>query len=611
MHLYVCCSAEQYPPSKGAASPPFCRIWSPHSLRELALVQLPSHQDVISAQFSCDGNVLLMLLADPQHSLAVYCQIHAVLRGRLLGDSKAHKSSALPVLHATHVLPCTRSMLNGLTVETFPQRPGQHASRLVRAGYRWASARPDSASQGGRGAGCDNGLRSSVRFATFGVGHLRLWSVNSERFSQPPSYRSLCIARSATDGSNSEGSEVTACAFLTSGDVIAALADRRLVLFRGLSPVRSVSLPACASRILMLQPLQRSLLLLVAQEGLVQLLPLSSLISLQTPQRALSGRLPDCTKQSQQEELDCSECTSLPYKASRFTGGTPYSRAGRLPKSQSLSTIPRKTVVHSHSASRLKRSAPPFATDALDAPARTPRSTYDDSVGNWSTNRSKPQSSHCPSGSNRFRARRQLSKASLVRSLSAGSRVSTRSSGRTIAAQPDRQQRSARQRPAKTPPKVGKANSFRELHPKRSLTTQEVATRRMRKADAEGAGTLWLPLHSSQVTALHWSDPVLLLCTRTQIMAVDASHLSGNAAVVLQERPLGNLDVTAFLPLPCPQANVKCIHTASNHCDKKVDLPYEAAEGSSGVIVAGGRCCVGGELRLWELCSREQSSTAS
>lgn len=610
------CAAEQQPASKGSGSAPVCRLWSPHSLHEVAYVQVPSRHDVAAAHFSHDGNVLLLLLADAQHSLAVYFLISIALQGHSCDERSSLTSSGFPVLHATHVVPCTRSLLNGLTLEGASHSSGQNTSRRGRgSGGRLPSvisprrALPGDPGHAVSGIRCSGGAASVIRFATFGLGHLRVWNINWDRPFQPPSYRSLCISRTAGGGGHNRPPEVTACAFLTSGDIIAALADRRIVLFRGLTPLRSVSLPSCSSRVLLLQPFQRSLLLLVAQEGLIQLLPLSALTTSYTAGRALPRPSSSSEKAPQHRGRKFSGCVATPSRASPVPDASVSQRTYRHSRHSPCATTPRSVTRRLPSATRPTAVTPPFATGSLHAPTRTPRSTYGDSVGWWYAGSLSQSRRLRSAGSRGSGMTGRFAKTSLARPPSADSRTSTRSSAGSGTLQPDRQQRHLQMQRAGNSQRGSVAASLCEMHPKRSLTIQKVATRHMRKGYTERRGCAWLPLHNSQIVALHWCEPRLLLCTRTQIIVVDASHLSEETSAILQERPLGSLDVTALLRLSVSPAGPALPYAAPESRNQAgVQLSQPPGDWPC-VAVAGGRCCVGGELRLWELHSREQSST--
>lgn len=595
---------------------PLCRLWSPHTLREVALVQVPSWHEVAAAHFSHNGSLLFLLLADPQHSLAVYFHVNLALQGQLGEYVSTHSPSGLPLLHVTHVTPCTRSLLNGLTLEPTPKTARQ--SHFKRGRSQWCWTKSGSLWSTNKGSeilaenatkcGSNEGLH--IRLATFGLGHLRVWNINSERFSQPPSYKSLCISRLGGDGVQNGQPEATACAFLASGDIITALADRRIVVFRGLAPLRSVSLPSFCSRVVFLQLVQRSLLLLVAQEGLVQLLPLTSLTSTGSGFQALSG-----SSAGAQPEL--------PKSVEKLTTRTRTPPASCLPQTATVNQPARcRSQSDSHSmtsrtisrcrspAPKSTATTPPFATGSVHAPRRTPRSTYGDSVGRWysgSRRRLRPLSAAGSRGKTQ-----RPEKSSLHRSPSAVSRTSTRSSvGRnTRKAEMQQQQQRQRLQGRHKYPSHGYAAilSLRELHPKRCLNIQQVALRHI-KSGRTDAASAWLPLHSSQVAAVYWSEPLLLLCTRTQVLVMDALQLSAETSLVLQERPLGSLDVSAVLPLPSSPAVALGYSQQTAGCAHPPAAPSrQLQEGCPCLIVMGGRCCVGGELRLWDLRSPNMSS---
>ncbi|OEH74606.1 hypothetical protein cyc_02133 [Cyclospora cayetanensis] len=535
--------SEQQNSSKEPGSLHICRLWSPHTLKEVALVQVPSRHDITSAHFSHDGNVLLLLLADPLHSFVVYVHIAPTIQGHFCDDTRGEASSDLPVLHAAQVIPCSRSLLNGLTLEpaNYTFGPSKYRqSRRSQCLFDTASFssrvfpwRNNALSQ----SSCRSfsGSNSVLRFATFGQGHLRIWSFNCGRPDQPPSYRSLCIARVGGHSGQKGQPEATACAFLASGDLITALADRRIVLFRGMVPLRSVSLPSCCSRILLLKPLQRSLLLLVAQEGLIQLLPLAALTSNQALGRALPRHNSSPIKEAQARGLNTSRRPVAPTAVSALSHAYRRQPAQLRPESEPCSTTPRK-------GSR-----------------------------RWSSTSSSVSSSFQPQ-----ERRQQKPQVGQTRTKKASSAVL----------------------------------SLRVLHPKRYLTTQQVATRHLGKGEASTGEEVWLPLHSSQVVSIYWKEPLLLLCTRTQMMIVDALHLSDEATVILQERPLGRLDVAAFLhrsssgasaaapPIPPANNTQEAVKTMVDGDQLQGEIPC--------VVISGGRCCIGGELRLWELGLRNR-----
>ncbi|CDI75145.1 hypothetical protein, conserved [Eimeria praecox] len=629
--LNLCFSAEQQTASKGAGPLPVCRLWSPHTLEEVALVQLPSRHDVMAAHFSHNGSLLFLLLSDPQHSLAVYFHVSQVVQRQLSGDANSQSPAELPVLQATHVTPCTRSLLNGLTLESMARSGGQGSFNRGRSRWRCASGVPannlyEGEAQSGNPSRHSSGEGALIRFATFGLGHLRLWCVNSERPSQLPSHKSLCISRLGGDRSQTGSPpEATACSFLPSGDIIAALADRRIVVFRGLAPLRSVSMPSCSSKIVLLQPLQKSLLLLVAQEGLVQLLPLTALASKNNgsaPQAmsATSGSSSSgvCTQNSQRVGQ---VGAARPNTA---TGSTVSQRfplkqqtAQRRQQGAGIAATPRTLGRLRSPAPRSPAAAAPFATGSVHAPTRTPRSTYGDSVGRPWSSCNRPLSlsrSSSAAGSRRGFARGLSKTATLHRSPSAVSRTSTRSSICRNSPQGGQQQKclSKKQQSGTLQRAEAALSTLRELRPKRSLTTQQVAVRHLHNKRDNG-GSLWLPLHSSQVVAAYWCEPLLLLSTRTQIMLLDALHLSEEASLVLQDRPLGSLDVSALLSLPASflpaEASLPLAQPNQNPAQELqhqqvLQLPPE----SSSVVVTGGRCCVGGELRLWEFHSNSRST---
>ncbi|KAL8448156.1 hypothetical protein Emed_003969 [Eimeria media] len=617
--LDACLSAEQQPASKGGGLQAFCRIWSPYTLRELALIQLPSPHDVTAAHFSDDGHVVLLLLADPQHSLAIYMGVPAALEKDRNAYADSTASDGTPVLRPAHVVPTTRSLLNGLSLEPAAQRRAHPRFRGAHTVCNLAGKRGHELQRSTccRGGGATKHTKSgsvpAIRFATFGLGHLRVWHLSCERDSQLPSYRSLCVSRvAAADSGHSAVPEVTASSFLPSGDLIAALSDRRLVLFRGFSPVRSILLSSCSSRILLLQPLQRSLLLLVAQEGLVQLLPLASLTSPSQVRQTVSG--PPATSPG---ETEAPKREHFPHYAKRgdlTLHRSPYGSA-RLRKERRptscTSTRRRATARLQSAGSATPTLVPPFATGSLDAPPRTPRSTYGDSVGRGYAARNRRYRHLASAGSQRSALLRNSSKGVRSRASSTDSQASTRSSTGVSLVHQEREQRRPSPREAGPARKGKQAASTSWLQPKRNLTTQEVATRCMRKGELQEEGSLWWPLHSSQVVALHWSEPTLLLCTRTQIVAVDSSNLSTEASKVLQERPLGNIDVAALLCLPrLPVATAHSKSTTDLCIQSDQDTEQHASRGDSrmNILVAGGRCCVGGELRLWELRASEQST---
>ncbi|XP_026193691.1 uncharacterized protein LOC34619029 [Cyclospora cayetanensis] len=603
--LSLCLSAEQQNSSKEPGSLHICRLWSPHTLKEVALVQVPSRHDITSAHFSHDGNVLLLLLADPLHSFVVYVHIAPTIQGHFCDDTRGEASSDLPVLHAAQVIPCSRSLLNGLTLEpaNYTFGPSKYRqSRRSQCLFDTASFssrvfpwRNNALSQ----SSCRSfsGSNSVLRFATFGQGHLRIWSFNCGRPDQPPSYRSLCIARVGGHSGQKGQPEATACAFLASGDLITALADRRIVLFRGMVPLRSVSLPSCCSRILLLKPLQRSLLLLVAQEGLIQLLPLAALTSNQALGRALPRHNSSPIKEAQARGLNTSRRPVAPTAVSALSHAYRRQPAQLRPESEPCSTTPRKGSRRWSSTSRYGRAAPPFATGSLHAPSRTPRSTYGDSVGRWSTNSARQSRLRPNSAAIRRGTACRTAKLSAERSPSAVSRVSTRSSVSSSFQPQERRQQKPQVGQTRTKKASSAVLSLRVLHPKRYLTTQQVATRHLGKGEASTGEEVWLPLHSSQVVSIYWKEPLLLLCTRTQMMIVDALHLSDEATVILQERPLGRLDVAAFLHRSSSGASAAAppIPPANN-----------TQEAIPCVVISGGRCCIGGELRLWELGLRNR-----
>ncbi|KAL8271221.1 hypothetical protein Esti_004882 [Eimeria stiedai] len=444
--LDVCLSAEQPPAGKGGGLQTFCRIWSPYSLRELCLIQLPSPHDVTAAHFSDDGHVLLLLLADPQHSLAIYMGVLAALQRDRIADADSTAFGGTPVL--------------------------------------------------------------------------------------------------------------------------------------------------------------------LAQEGLVQLLPLASLTSPSQVRQAVSG--PPATP-LEEIEVPKPELSSLYTKRALTLHRSPYGSARVRRERRPASCNSR----HKGAASRLQSAGsatptlvPPFATGSLDAPSRTPRSTYGDTVGRGYAAHNRRYRHSTSAGSQRSALLRNSSKALCQRASSTDSQASTRSSTGVYTVHQEREQR----RP--TPPRAGPAQKGKQaastswLQPKRSLTTQEVATRCMKWGELQ-EGSLWWPLHSSQVVALHWNEPTLLLCTRTQIVAVDSSNLSKDASKVLQERPLGNIDVAALLCLSSPPVSPHCIKSGTGHCiisDQDVAPLSPRTDSRMNILVAGGRCCVGGELRLWELQTAEQST---
>lgn len=612
-------------------------------------MQLPFKQEVTAAQFSANGSLLLLLLSDPQHSLAVYFNVSQTVQRRLPAEAHLQAASALPVLRPTHVTPCTRSLLNGLTLESSARLAGLCSFSRCRSKWRGSSS-VGTPQDGGdtkseSGSKYSNGEGALIRFATFGLGHLRLWSVNSERPSQLPSHKSLCISRLGGGGEGTQQTgalpEATACTFLPSGDIIAALADRRIVVFRGLAPLRSVSVPSCSSKILLLQPLQKSLLLLVAQEGIVQLLPLGALTSPTgnaTPSLAGSGRrssacsqLPQDKPQVAASRPNTATCTRMSLRLPLNTRTTHRRQQGS--GTDTTSTIPRRARSPASTRPPAASRSPPFATGSVHAPSRTPRSTYGDSVGRpWSSGGTRRHSLSRASSApgNRRSFTRRLSKtATLYRSPSAVSRTSTRSSTcrNSQLTEQQAQKRTTSTRLPRNPHQVevtsatavptAPAAAMRELLPKRSLTTQQVATRHLHSLRVRaGEGSTWLPLHSSQVLAAFWSEPLLLLSTRTQLVLLDALHLSEESSLVLQERPLGSLDVSALLSLPrfprtppggTPPAYSMQTTVQDSHHQQVLRPP---ADGSS-VVVTGGRCCVGGELRLWEFHSLSRSSARS
>ncbi|KAL8455311.1 hypothetical protein Emag_000895 [Eimeria magna] len=617
--LDACLSAELSPPTKGGGLQTFCRIWSPFSLRELALIQLPSPHDVTAAHFSDDGHVVLLLLADPQHSLAIYMSVHAALGKDRNAYAGSTASEETPVLHAAHVVPTTRSLLNGLSLEPATQRRAHPRFRGAHTVCMSAGERGHEVQRitccGGQGPGATKHTKSGtvpgIRFATFGLGHLRVWHLSCERDSQLPSYRSLCISRAAADSGHSAIPEVTASSFLPSGDLIAALADRRLVLFRGFSPVRSVLLSSCGSRILLLQPLQRSLLLVVAQEGLVQLLPLASLSSPSQVRQAVSR--PPATS-SEETEGPKRERFSRYAKRDLTLHRSAYgsARLRRDSRSASCTSNRRRATARVQSAgSTTPTLVPPFATGSLDAPPRTPRSTYGDSVGRGYAAHSRRYRHLTSAGSQRSALLRNSSKALRPRASSSDSQASTRSSTGVSLVHQEKEQRRPTPRGAGPARKGKQAGSISWMQPKRSLTIQEVATRCMGKGELEEEGSPWRPLHSCQIVALHWREPTLLLCTRTQIVAVDSSNLSTEASKVLQERPLGNIDVAALLCLCSLPVGPSHSKSATDHCiqsDQDTEPLSSSGDSRLNILVAGGRCCVGGELRLWELRTSEQST---
>ncbi|KAL8432308.1 hypothetical protein Efla_000892 [Eimeria flavescens] len=447
--LNVCLSAELQPASKGAVVQPACRIWSPHTLKELALVQLPSQHDVASAHFSEDGSVLLMLLADPHHSLAIYSNV---------------------------------------------------ALQKIKA----------------------------------------------------------------------------------------ATADSDL-------PAR----------------LPRTLLLIVAQEGLVQLLPLAALTSSRRSREApLEPRppAPPAKEPLQHEHDDSIRAKTIARRTARSPGGSARQHRYRRPLSGSRSSASGRTCMRLKQALRSTALVPPFATGWLDAPARTPRSTYEDSVGRRCSSRNRRYRHSESAGSQRPAMVRSASRTIVGRPSSADSRASTRSSTWHCANQQDHEQQRLSRRAPAHPRRKGQRASACSLLPKRSLTTQRVASRYTNGGEDRETEELWLPLHSSQVVALHWSEPVLLLCTRTQIMAVNTSNLSEDDARVLQERPLGNIDVTALLHLSTPPADSNRLDSADGqHIQEEAEC-NSPLQPLLCILVTGGRCCVGGELRFWELCAAKQST---
>ncbi|CDJ27810.1 uncharacterized protein EMH_0034990 [Eimeria mitis] len=680
------CLAEQQTASRGQSGPlPVCRLWSPHTVEEVALIQLPSRHDVLAADFSPNGNLLFLLLSDPQHSLAVYFHLaHVVAQQQQLAaaTNNQQKPLNLPLLQPAHVIPCTRSPLNGLTIESVVRTGGGQIS-FSRGRSRWRQASdaytpPCGSVQAGDAPRYCSGEGALIRFATFGLGHLRLWSINGERPFQPPpahvipctrsplnglsiesvvrtgggqisfsrgrsrwrqasdAYTPPCGSAQAADAPSGGGGgeaggggqrggppEATACAFLPSGDVIAALADRRIVVFRGLAPLRSVSVPSCSSKILLLQPLQKSLLLLVAQEGLVQLLPLTALTSAANNKKTEfphSPEHPDSLARLQSFVRQLLHLLLLEETA-------------RLLQDKPLGSI--------DVAALLALPATPGPPEASTTPhPQTCQNDAQEPQQQMQLPEQMQQLQHlpvdgssivvtggrcCVGGELRLWQFHPLSRSTfpfyLKSSVTAVAAAATRGAAQGLVAQQQQQQQRRRfsQRQTSCTPQCVEPAAIcasRELRPKRSLTTQQVASRHLGNQRGQGSGgrTPWLPLHSSQVVAAHWSEPLLLLSTRTQLILLDALHLSEETARLLQDKPLGSIDVAALLALPAtpgpPEPSTtphpQTCQNDAQEPQQQMQLPEQVqqlqhlpVDGSS-IVVTGGRCCVGGELRLWQ-----------
>lgn len=578
-----------------------------------------------------------------QHSLVVYTHLKSTLGTG--DDYQFADAKCLPTLHPAAVSTCGATCINGIQVEDpleFNRRRG-NAGLTLPCRYRARAYIERQASIGTKGILPDAqgaGHFQTLRFATFGVGHLRLWTLNSSRGRSAvvPSYKSLGLTRGAHGASRGgrEAPEISACVFLESGDLLAARTDGRLLVYRGIAPLRSIALTDCSSRIVLLQPLQRSLLLLVAQEGLVQLVPMSSFLGDKGVERVYSSRkslrqdpqdLPVLSASLSHRHLRsaCSACTlgsgehfasgrhhetrsaGVAHLLSRSSprpssaGNIAVSGGGCATPKRSRFAIPRSSSKNSLRGSRGRsRSPAPFLTGSLDAPTRTPRSTYSDDIGRRAASNFgyRGRRSSTPVVLKPPRSCREASRTVLPgrRSLSASARKDLNS------------YTGHRQIPSRcshekfVPLQQCIAAATQAVQPKRTLILQDVSLQHCQAWAGTSQGEPWLPLQSSEVVGLHWVEPQLIVCTRTQLLAVNVSFPCAEAVHVIQERPLGSVDVASCLTPPEYLAHSKTYMTRNENSEL-------LRERKPCIVAAGGKCCTGGELRLWQVGESRQKST--
>lgn len=379
--LGLVCSTQR---AASAHATHFASLWCPYAVEERARLALSvaPRAEVVCCSFLPREGGLLVLLKDTKYTLLGFMNLYELLRSRAAfkerhlecPHSSTHTSpraptadiekrqtsyyspeppsrrlsqgggvpaacgrkeavqlsASVPLLTPSFVAECGRAVLHGLAVE-----PPLHGS--VGSCYSWSTSL--------------SSVSSASRFATFGSGHLRLWTLGPKSrltekrkstdrpglarlhsgpspsdFSFPsPSFRSCSFgpgflsqhARTAaaagdatvyaprqsslaapgfgtsfplgerlsrgvsTLSSHKQGTTptVTACAFLPdSRELIAGTSEGLIYIFRGLTAIRAVAAPSvkgffsCGSRVLVILPLRKNLLLVATREGTVSLL---------------------------------------------------------------------------------------------------------------------------------------------------------------------------------------------------------------------------------------------------------------------------------------------------------------------------------------------------